>query len=309
MNKIKTIFFGSGEFAVPILRKLSETDFIDLQAVVTQPDKPVGRKQIMTPTPVGQAAASLESRVSSPIDLLKPEKLKEVSDAILEKYSPELIIVASYGQIIPHNIVHYPKHRALNFHGSILPKLRGAVPVQMAILEGLKETGVTLQVMEDGMDEGDIIAISSYEIKEDDTSESLMSALAELSVGMIENELQRYLSGEITPQKQDESSATYCYKTDLNKERAEITSETTIKQADMMIRAFYPWPIAWTVLENGKVLKIYKAKFTSEVQGDKKIFRSGKQLFLKLKDGYLELLEVQLEGKNRGEGKDYLYLG
>lgn len=159
-----------------------------------------------------------------------------------------------------------------------------------------------------------------------------MERLAELSVGMLEDELAQWLNGKIVPKKQDESSATYCYKTDLTKEKAEITESVSTIEADRMIRAFYPWPVAWIQLkiknEQLRILKIYKARvvngeliinspgfaFPSYEEGvggveTLEIFRIGKQLFLRLKDGYLELLEIQLEGKNRGEAKDYLFLG
>lgn len=307
---IKTIFLGSGDFAVPILEKLKELDYVELIAVITQPDKPVGRKQLLTPTPIGEYVKNLTG-----VEILKPEKLK--SEELLSKYNPELIIVASYGQIIPSDIVNFPKYKSLNFHGSLLPKLRGAVPVQMAILQGLTETGVTLQVMAEGMDEGDIISQSNIEIKPEDTTESLMSALAELSVGMLENDLPKWIDGTLKTVQQDESSATYCYKSELSKDKAEITKDTNTELAERMIRAFYPWPVAWTRLSSGKTLKIFKSKLVSdrelglmeyELSDVLKIVRREKQLFLILSDGILELLEVQLEGKKVGAASDYLFL-
>lgn len=309
MEKIKTIFFGSGEFAVPILKKLIELDYLDLVLVVTQPDKPVGRKQELTPTPVGQLDINVE--------ILKPEKIRLEAEEILGKYSPELIIVASYGQIIPASVINFPKFKCLNFHGSLLPQLRGAVPVQMAILQGLEETGVTLQVMSEGMDEGDIISQEVAVIKEDDTSESLMRDLAELSVTMLERDLPKWIGGELKATKQDESSASaptrllsYCFKDDISKSKAEITSSTTIDLADRMIRAFYPWPIAWIKLSSGKILKIYKAEKTTKPTNLEvlSIFREEKSLFLVLSDGVIELKEIQLEGKTRGFSQDYLFL-
>lgn len=311
MEKIKTLFFGSGEFAIPILRELHNLEYIDLVGVVTQPDKPFGRKMVLKPTPVGEYL--IENQIVSDQNILKPDKLKLHSNEILERFKPELIIVASYGQIIPHEIVHYPKFRALNFHGSLLPRLRGAVPVQMAILQGLEESGVTLQIMEDGMDVGDIISTREYRLKDDETSETLMKILAELSAEIVKDELIKWISGELVAQKQDESSATYCYKTDISKEKAEITTSTTLVQADRMIRAFYPWPVAWLKIEN-KSLKIFSARFANEFFTEEMdlppltLSKKEGRLILKLSDGYLELLEVQLEGKKRDSAKNYLFL-
>jgi methionyl-tRNA formyltransferase len=326
MNKIKTIFIGSGEFAVPILKKLLEIDFIDLKAVITQPDKPVGRKQELEPTEVGKYAqlritndelrefpseveGSPDAVQSALWDILKPTKIRQVADELLAKYEPELIIVASYGQIIPNNLLDFPKYKCLNIHGSLLPKLRGAVPVQMAILQGFERTGVTLQIMAEKMDVGDIITNYELQITSVDTSESLMGKLANLAAENIEMDLKRWIEGEIEPIKQDDNEATYCYKDDISKEKAEITFETDINLAERMIKAFYPWPIAW-VKYNGKVLKIYNATHAQlQITNDElRIFKEGKKLYLGLKNGCLELLEVQLEGKQRRLSVDYLFL-
>jgi methionyl-tRNA formyltransferase len=307
---IKTIFIGSGEFAIPILKKLLELDFIQVQAIITQPDKPVGRKQTLTPTPIGEFVHSIGKN----IDILKPEKIRKVSEELLNKYEPELIIVASYGQIIPSNLLMYPKYKCLNAHGSILPELRGAVPVQMAILKGLQKTGVTLQVMSEGMDEGDIIKTEELIINNDDTSETLMEKLSELSAAMIGNGvLKDWVEEKVEGVAQDHSKATYCYKSDLSKEKAEILPQMDITLVDRMVRAFNPWPVAWIKLSadspfEGKVLKIFKGKLVENRKFDKLISREGKSLFLNLENGAYELLQVQLEGKNRGAAVDYLYL-
>lgn len=312
MEKIKTLFFGSGDFAIPIIRELANLEYIDLIGVVTQPDKPFGRKKLMKPTPLGEYVS--ENKVISEENILKPVKLKLHSNEILDKYRPDLIIVASYGQIIPHEIVHYPKYKALNFHGSLLPKLRGAVPVQISILHDFKQSGVTLQIMEDGMDVGDIIATREYTLKDDETSETLMHTLAELSAEIVKEDLIKWIAGDLKPQKQDESSATYCFKSDISKEKAEIKADTDILLAERMIRSFYPWPVAWIKFKD-KTLKIYKALvaedelFEGKEYKPMEIFRSDKKLFLKISNGYLELIEIQLEGKKRDSAENYLFLG
>jgi len=312
--KVKTIFLGSGEFAVPILKRLLELEYIQLDAVITQPDKPVGRKQILTPTPVGQFIEKEINEGRANVDVLKPEKLRTESHEILKRYEPELVLVASYGQIISSDFLNYPKYKALNFHGSLLPKLRGAVPVPIAILQGFKETGVTLQVMAEKMDEGPIVATKTIEVAEKETAESLMERLANLAVEIMDESLIKWIQGEIQPIEQNHSEATYCYKTDISKEKAEITKDTDCEVADRMVRAFYPWPVAWFRLRNGKILKIYKAEIADfenipEIENkDSDILRVRNELHLRLNNCFLKLIEVQLEGKNRGEAKDYLYL-
>lgn len=295
---------GSGEFAIPVFQKAMELDFLEVVGIVTQPDKPFGRKQELKGSPVFEALKS-----SSDITWFKPHKFKDEYQEILNQTQPALIIVASYGKILPKEFIDYPEYKTLNLHGSILPELRGAVPVQMAILKGLKETGVTLQIMTEGMDEGDIIGIRKSEITSEDTSESLMQKLSRLSVEMLNSELRDYLDGRITPTSQEHSKATYCQRSDLERDKAEITFETDYLLADKMVRAFYPDPIAWIKLENGKVLRIFKSNPSPQkYSNDKLIIREGKKLILDLQNGSLELLEVQLEGKERRSAIDYLFL-
>ncbi|MEO6729032.1 MAG: methionyl-tRNA formyltransferase [Candidatus Dojkabacteria bacterium] len=318
MDKIKTIFIGSGEFAVPVLEKLLKVDFIDLGAVVTQPDKPVGRKQILTPTPVGEYVSQIENLK---LKILKPNKIREISDELLEEHQPDLIIVASYGQMIPSNMLQFPRYGCLNLHGSLLPLLRGAVPVQMSILQGFKETGVTLQLMAEKLDEGDMVALHKIAIGGKDNSEDLMKKLANLAAATIEKDVKDWIERREAPIVQDKSLATYCSKEDLSKEKAEIKFNTDILQAERMIRAFYPWPIAWFRLPDGKTLKIYKARYDellsknvgdfhklNKHDGFPFIMRAGKNLYLVLQNGVLDLTEIQLEGKQKRGAAEYFFL-
>lgn len=303
--KVKTLLIGSGDFAIPIFKAALEADFLEVVGIVTQPDKPFGRTQELKGSAVFEAL-----KEATQITWFKPTRFRNEYEDMLAKTNPDLVLVASYGQILPKEFIEYPRHKALNFHGSILPQLRGAVPVPMAILQGLTETGVTLQVMSEGMDEGDVVSIAICDLNGTETTQSLMQNLAELGVGMLQNELPKYLSSELHPTPQDHSKATYCYKTDIEKEKAEITFETDITLAERMIRAFYPWPIAYVMIE-GKMLKIYKAKIHSKnvnSSNNLQIRRDGKSLLLELSSGTLELLEVQLEGKKRDNAKNYLFL-
>jgi len=303
--KIKTIFIGSGEFAVPILNKLLHSDLIELTAVITQPDKPVGRKQMFTATPVGEFLQ--QGSINIPIE--KPAKIRLESQVLLNKYQPELIVVASYGQILPEELLNYPKYKTLNIHGSILPQLRGAVPVQMAILNGLEKTGVSIQRMVYQMDAGPLIGIKEKLLSGTETTDVLMQELAQDGTELLEEILPAWIAGEVEDHPQEETEATYCYKDDISKEKAEIKFDTDIKLAERMIRAFNSWPVAWVSL-NGKMIKIFKAIVSeyTESSEDLKFIRKDKKLLLCLKNGCLEVLELQEEGKKRDEFKNYFYL-
>lgn len=303
--RIKTIFIGSGEFAVPILNKLLQSDLIEITCVISQPDKPVGRKQILTPTPVSEFL----QKNSIKINLETPAKIRLEAENLLNKYQPELIIVASYGQIIPESILNYPKYKALNIHGSLLPELRGAVPVQMSILNGVNKTGVTIQRMVYQMDAGPIVALREVELTNKETSDLLMDQLGSLGAELLIETLPKWIEGKIEEVPQNEMDATYCYKDDIAKHKAEITFETDINLAERMVRAFYPWPIAW-VKYNNKFIKIYSAVIGTTITGlnNLKFIKKDKKLYLGLKNGSLEILELQEEGKKRGDFKNYFYL-
>lgn len=299
------MFIGSGEFAVPILDSLMKNDLVEIVSVVTQPDKPVGRKQVLTPTPIGEFL----QKNSIKLMLETPVKILLEAESLMDKYQPELIIVASYGQIIPESILNYPKYKALNLHGSLLPELRGAVPVQMAILNGFKFTGVTIQRMVYEMDAGPILAKVEVALDGTETTDMLMDKLANEGASLLIKTLQDLFEGRVIENAQNELNATYCYKSDLTKEKAEIKFDTDINVAERMIRAFYPWPIAW-VKYNNKLIKIYSAIITDleESSGELKFIKRDKKLYLALKNGCLEIIELQEEGKKRDSYKNYFFL-
>ncbi len=313
MEKVNTIFIGTSEFAVPILEELLELEYIYIKAVITQPDKPAGRKQELLSSPVKHFA--VKNNLNA--ELLQPERIKIEAESILEKFKPDLIIVASYGQIIPKKILNYPKFKCLNFHGSLLPELRGAVPIQMSILKGLKKTGVTLQRMVFKMDEGPIISKREINLNGRETSESLTKTLADLSKTILTEDLSKWIDCKIKEVPQDGDKATYCFKEDINKDRAEVTRNHSVSEAGRMVRAFNPWPIAWLVIPEGnykgKRLKIFEIeevdqKIEQNLTNESMLVEVDGQLRLKLKDGDIILKEVQLEGKEKRDGSEYLYL-
>jgi methionyl-tRNA formyltransferase len=361
IKKTGVIFFGAGNFAVKILQNLLKLDYLDLKAVITQPDKEAGRKKEMTPPPVkiflqqginlqqaGAKGADMQQArakgadmnqadaiIKAPglntafaggdIPLLQPEKLKTAASGILEKFKPELIIVADYGQMIPPEIIDYPKYKCLNIHGSLLPKYRGAVPVAMAILQGEKTTGVSIPVMSYGLDDGPVIASRTEKILPTDTTYILRMRLADTGNNLLNEILPGWLAGKIHAIPQDESKVTFTFEKDIAKEKVQIKIDTPLDLAERMVRAFSPWPIAWLKINfmgKERRLKIYSAEIAgtggtvgkpveSPETGDftaGTIFKNGKEIFLSLKGGILKLIEVQLDGKKKSPGSEALFL-
>jgi len=313
MKKLKVLFIGTGEFAIQPLQELLQSGLVELVGVVTQPDKPVGRKQELKGGPVKQFLLQLNE--GGDFQIYQPEKLKESAEEILNESSPDLIVVAAYGQMVPDLMLDTPEYGAWNLHGSLLPELRGAVPVQMAILQGLTETGVTLQQMVKELDAGDILLQESVQIDARETTESLMGLLSTLAMKLLIQGLEQLLKGSLGPTEQDNEAATYCSQSDISKTKAEIVFKTEISQAERMIRAFYPWPVAWFLVKTkkgDKRVQVFAASIESTEVSDATeltIQRRGKSLFLQLESGELELLELQLEGKQRRPAAEYLFLG
>lgn len=312
MNKVKTLFMGTAEFALPILQMLQAQAELEIVGVVTQSDKPAGRNNELTMAPVKKYLVETNFPANK---TFQPEKLRAEAATILESTQPELIIVAAYGQIVPKSMLDYPKHGALNLHGSLLPQLRGAVPVEMAIWQGLAVTGVTLQLMSEKMDEGDVVGQTAVAIHEQETAAELKARLADLGANLLESHLPSLLTDAAPRTPQEHDHATYCYEKDIAKEKAEIKFETPAAEAERMIRALQPWPVAWVNLEfQGRLqrLKIFKSQLAQDDQvpiSDKlTVTRFGKKLFLQLQNGNLELLELQLEGKKRDVATNYLFL-
>lgn len=307
---IRTLFIGTGEFAVPVLEALLDAEVVEVVGVVTQPDKPAGRAQELLAGPVGKALdGSLKSKVES-IKIFKPEKLRSEAEQILEETRPELIIVAAYGQMIPDIMLDYPKYRALNLHGSLLPQLRGAVPVPMAIMQGLSRTGVTIQRMVKELDAGPVIAQVATELTGGESAGMLMSKLAHLGADLLIEILPKWIAGDLPEQPQQDDKATYCYQQDISKDKAQLMFHTPAALAERMIRAFNPWPVAWVELDSAKRLKVFSAKLHDEeccfTEG--MLVRKGKALYLQLRDGLIELGEIQLEGKQKRDASEYLFL-
>ena len=239
----KIVFFGTPKFSAIILNKLIENNYKP-SLVITAPDKPVGRESKSAPSPVKIVAKKNNIPVKTYGSLRGRDDVEEE----IKKYQPDLIIVAAYGKIIPQNILDIPKIYPINVHGSILPKLRGASPVQYAILEGLSETGITLMVMNDKMDEGDILKIKKIPIEPSDTSTDLFQKMADVSASFLIESLPEILNNKIKPQPQNHTQSTYTKL--LSKQDGQFDFENPPSNLGNMIRAYFPWPGVFTEIDN-----------------------------------------------------------
>ncbi len=308
---VKTVFLGSGWESLETLKALDDDNRFSIVAVVTPPDSLVGRKQISTPSEVKKYASEKD------IAVVHTEKRKERYLALAEKYNPELVVCKAFGEIVPKEFLEYPKYGCINIHFSLLPKYRGAVPIQKAILDGEKKTGISIMLMSEGLDEGDILQVFEEEILDTDTNLSLRERLVKKSSDILGDVLERWITGEITAIKQNPEDATYCWQKDISKENAQINWKMqTPQQIERMVRAFIPWPSAWTVIQNdlrnitGKTVKIFKSELVecSSEKDPGDIFVKDGMLLFATKDPSvcLRVLELQIEGKNKTNEREFL---
>ena len=293
---MKIIFMGTPDFAVPSLRAIVEAGH-EVLAVFTQPDKPRGRKQELTPPETKVCALSCGLPVYQPATLRDGEAMK-----IIRELEPECIVVAAYGKILPKEIIDYPRYGCINIHGSLLPKYRGAAPIQWAVINGEKETGVTIMQMAEGLDTGDILYVKSIPIGIDDTAESMFDKLADLGAEMIVEALDMLPRGELTPVRQDDSLSSYASM--LDKNTSNIDWSKSGRQVHDLVRGLYSWPIAQTVL-HGKKLKIYRTS-PCEKNGTPGTVIDTAPLTVACGEGSVIIHELQLEGKKRMSSADFL---
>ena len=295
---MKIIFMGTPDFAAASLEALIASRH-EIQAVVTQPDKPKGRKGELTPSHVKVIAKREGIKVYQPLKVRDEEFVKT-----LRAYNPDVMVVVAFGQIIPLSILKMPKYGCVNIHGSLLPKYRGAAPIQWAVLDGEKETGITTILMDEGIDTGDILLKKTIKIDADETSGSLFDKLMALGAKTILETLDELEKGSLTPTKQGESPTAYAKM--LTKTMGLIDFTKPAKELDCFVRGMDPWPSAYTLL-SGKTLKLWKVR---AVEGGGKagsVIEIGKESFtIACGEGAIEVLEVQLEGKKRMSAGDFL---
>ena len=291
------VFMGTPDIAAHSLKKLIEAGHT-VSAVFTKPDKPVGRKQILTPPPVKELA------LSENIPVYQPETLRDgEAYSILKDINPEIIVVVAYGKLLPKEILVLPKFGCINAHASLLPKYRGSSPIQWSIVCGDKKTGITTMYMDEGMDTGDIIEMDELLIGEDETAEELFERLSVMAGELLCSTLDKINKGTATRTPQNEQQATYAPM--IKKEMGKIDFNKSANEVHNLVRGFYSWPAAYTFLGE-KRLKVYKTELC-ELSGDAgTVIKSDNALIVACKVGSVRLIEIQLEGSKRTTDTEFL---
>lgn len=293
------VFCGTPRFAVPTLEKLASTGF-NIKLVLTQPDRPKGRGLGLVASPVKQAAEQLGIAIDQPEKIKVNQELR----GKLESIAPDAIIVVGYGRIIPSWMLELPKHGNINLHASLLPKYRGAAPIQWAIASGEKVTGVTTMRINEGLDTGDILLQQELAIFDDDTSETVSPKLAAMGAELMIETVRGLEAGSIHPTAQDDAQASLA--PILKKEDGRIDFQRSAQEIYNRLRGFQPWPGAFTTFQ-GKNLNIWAARPTDEKAAQSKLLLRGAQMFVGCGDGAsLEILELQPEGKKRMAVPDFV---
>ena len=297
---MKTIFMGTPDFAVPCLKALAESSH-EVAAVFTQPDKPKGRGYKMIPTPVKTAALEYGLPIYQPLSLRKGEDAENAMK-ILRELAPDVIVVTAYGQILPREILELPKYGCINIHASLLPKYRGAAPINWVILNGERATGVTSMQMSEGLDTGDMLIKRSTVIGENETYQELYSRLSEIGAEVLTETLTAIENGTLVPEKQDDSLS--CYSPMITKEMSLLDFSKTAAEVHNTIRGVTGFAIL-----GGKRLKVFASMLTGEsadsaVNGE---ITDTVHFGVKCGDGkIIRFLEVQPEGKKRMKVQDFL---
>ncbi|WNS79771.1 methionyl-tRNA formyltransferase [Domibacillus sp. DTU_2020_1001157_1_SI_ALB_TIR_016] len=294
------VFMGTPDFSVPVLEQIIK-DGYEILAVVTQPDRPVGRKKVLTPPPV--KAAALEHG----LPVLQPEKLSksaELDEIIALK--PDLVVTAAYGQLLPNALLEAPKYGCINVHASLLPELRGGAPIHYSILQGKKETGITIMYMAEKLDAGDIISQAAVTIEEDDNTGTLHDKLSAVGADLLSKTIPALIEGTSSRTPQDGAKATFA--PNIRRQDEKIDWSRPGEELYNQVRGLCPWPVAYTTL-NEAVVKVWKSEKTAGQSGapgtvialeeDGIVIATGSETALKI-------TELQPAGKKRMSARDYL---
>lgn len=304
---MKVLFMGTPDFAVGTLEALLEAGH-DVVGVITQQDRPQGRKMELKPTAVKAAA------LAHGLDVYQPSRIRNNPEVmtLLERLQPDVGVVAAYGQIIPAEILHFPRYGCLNVHASLLPKYRGAAPIQWAVIDGEKESGVTIMQMDEGLDTGDMLAKAVLPLASDETGGSLFDRLAKAGAELLVRTLEDLEKGGLHPTVQPAESPTP-YARMLTKADGRIDWTQKAAAIECLVRGVNPWPGAYTYLD-GKMLRIWKSRVctadeesrcSSGQPGTVASSENGR-LIVRTGEGLLEITELQLEGKKRMPAADFL---
>lgn len=297
---MNVIFMGTPEFAVPTLKALNEKGH-EIKLVVTQPDKPSGRGKKLKKSEVKEAAEQLGLPVFQPDKIKKPENIE-----VLKSYNPDVIVVVAYGQLLNKEILDLPKYGCINVHASLLPKLRGAAPLNWAIINGETHTGVTTMKMDVGLDTGDMLLKAEVEIDEEMNVGNLHDILMHMGANLLIETLDRMERNEMVPEKQDDSLS--CYAPMFNNENRKINWNLSAKNIHDLIRGLSPWPTAYFTMDD-KTVKVYESKYTNEKTNYQPgyVIKAGNDgIYVAASDGVVILKEIQMPGKNKMKIDAYL---
>lgn len=296
---MKVIFMGTPDFAVPTLEKLIEAGH-EVIAVVTQPDRPKNRGMQMQESPVKEVAKKHN------IPVYQPERVKKDREFLdnMKNLNADVNVVVAFGQILPKELLDAPKYGSINVHGSLLPKYRGAAPIQWSVINGDEMAGVTTMYMDEGLDTGDMILKAEVKIGEEETAGELYERLKVLGADLLIKTLAEVETGTATREKQPED---FSYAPMLTKETGKIDWSKTSKEIDSLVRGVNPWPSAYTEL-NGKKIKVHKVKILDKKGDPGSVIESDPKngLVVGTKDGAVELVEIQPENKKKMLAKEYL---
>lgn len=296
---MRVVYMGTPDFAVKPLEALISNNY-EVVGVFTQPDKPVGRKAVLTPPPVKVVAENNNIPVFQPDSLKNGEGVR-----ILETLKPDVVIVVAYGKILPKDFLEFAKYGCINIHGSILPEYRGAAPIQWSVLDGKEFAGVTSMQMNEGLDTGDILLVEKTKIQENETSGDLYERLTVLGADVLLKTLEAIKNNSLNPQKQDDSKSSYAKM--LDKSLSKIDWNLSAQEVHNKIRGLDPWPVALTRFD-GKNLKLFRSRLLNEE------YNKSAGTVIKSKDGIVVvcgdkkavlITEVQLEGKKRMSASDF----
>ena len=297
---MRIVFMGTPDFAVPCLEKLVQNGY-EVAAVVTQPDRPKGRKQQLAAPPVKEAALELG------LPVLQPEKLKVAGVADILAYEPDLIVTAAFGQILPKELLDYPKHGCINVHASLLPNYRGGAPIHKSIIDGQPETGVTIMYMVEKLDAGDMLSQVRVPITEEDNVGTMHDKLSAAGSDLLLMTIPKLLDGEIKPEAQDESNVTYAWNITREDERLDWTKPA--RALFNQVRGLNPWPVAYTTLD-GQVMKVWNSRVLTESGTEQTpgtvLSVSPDGIDVQTGEGVLRLTEIQPAGKKAMKVADYV---
>ncbi|EWG11899.1 methionyl-tRNA formyltransferase [Cytobacillus firmus] len=297
----KIVFMGTPDFSVPVLKQIIE-DGYEVIGVVTQPDRPVGRKKVLTPPPVKVEAEKQGIPVYQPEKIRQPEELEKVL-----ALKPDLVVTAAFGQILPKELLDAPKFGCINVHASLLPELRGGAPIHYSILQGKEKTGITIMYMAEKLDAGDILTQVEVQITETDTVGTLHDKLSEAGSKLLSETLPKLLNGELNPIRQNEEKATFAY--NIKREQEKIDWSKTGEEIYNHIRGLNPWPVAYTTFDS-KVVKIWNSKKVKHAKSEEPgtIIRLEEDgiVVASGNDTAVKITELQPSGKKKMPAEQFL---